>query len=491
MPKVTKIITGSVVVLGLWLASTAYVSSNTKSYLNEYITKSNRMHNANGIQMHIENFEKGFFSSTAKIKIDFMEPNLKKLIAQTWKLPIEVDYRIENGPLFFKETLGLGLSRIHSDVNLSDYVVKKESFQNIVKDDVHLSSTMSIDFLKNASFNLISNNIVAKVKGDEIYLSPLNIEGTMNIETFKGQIKMFVNSIVAENKQEVIKAKNIVFEADSKKLYDNGFYLGDFVISLDSLEVKDELLPFELKGAKIALNMNIDENKDKTINMKFKLKADAGDSTLPMAYASLSKVELSYALKGTKLEGILAFQDFTKNLQAKQQDLVSRLQLPTGELDMEVFSELEKMQVKTAEEMFVRIAGLLQKDSTNFNAEIKMTDKKSKTSNLKMNIAYVGDEVLGTSAKEIEEKFRKDFLNLLDIHFDVELEKGYINNLPEQFQQELAGQLNMGTTFGIVQENNNSFSFVVNYKGKRLMVNGRDRSELLQMLELGLKGKGL
>jgi uncharacterized protein YdgA (DUF945 family) len=268
--------------------------------------------------------------------------------------------------------------------------------------------------------------------------------------------------------------------------------LGDFVLSLGTVDMKDDLLPFELKGAKVALDINIDENKDETVNMKFNLHADVGESKLPTEYSSLNEVELSYALNGTKLEGLLAFQDFTKSLQAKQQDIMSRLQSPTtGELDMEVFAELETMQKETAEGMMVLLPGLLKKDSTNLNVEMKMIDKEAKSSNLKMNIGYVGDEPLPTSAKELEEKFTKELLSLVSIDFDVNLEKDYIHNLPLQFQQELARQLQMGAMFGVVKENNSSFSLNVNYKDKRLMLNGQDRSEMLQMLEMGLGGEEL
>jgi uncharacterized protein YdgA (DUF945 family) len=492
MAKVTKIIGAFAIVSALWLTGTVYISSNTKSYLDAYVKRTNNLYKANGMQISVENFEKGFFSSNAKMKIDFLEPTLRETISQTLKLPIEVDYSIENGPLFFKEGLGLGTSRIRTNVHLSNYVVDKEAFKKIFKEDIVLTSNTSMDFFKNAVFTAKTNNIVANLDGDEVYVSALKIEGIMNVETFQGQIKMFVDSVVAENKTEFIKAKEIVLEADIEKIYDNGFYLGDFRLSLGSIDMKDELLPFELKGAEIALDMNIDENKDETIDMKFKLDVDVGESKLPKDYSSLDRVEFSYALNGAKLEGLLAFQDFTKKLQAKQQDIMTRLQSPTtGELDMKVFAELETMQTQMAESMMVLMAGLLKKESTNLNVEMKMTDKKEKESNLKMNIAYVGDDRFPTTAKELQAKFKKELLNLLNLDFDVNIDKEYINNLPLEFQQELAAQLQMGMMFGIVQENNTSYSFNANYKAKQLMVNGKNRSEMLQMLEMSLLGQDL
>ena len=245
--------------------------------------------------------------------------------------------------------------------------------------------------------------------------------------------------------------------------------MGEVVFDIGSLTLKDKNLPLELSGAKVSLQMNIDKNEDETIDMKFKFFGDVGDSKLPQNYAALNKIELSYALKGTKLEGLLAFQDFTKSLQAKQQELLLKLSSSaTGELDMKALEELQTFQAQTKEDMILMMAGLLKKDSTSLFFETKMIDKEDKVSSLKMNIGYVGDEVLPSSGKALEEKFKKEFLNLLTLDFTIDLNKEYVANLPADLQQELLGQLQMGTMFGIVKDNNSSYGLDVNYKPKHL-----------------------
>jgi uncharacterized protein YdgA (DUF945 family) len=313
----------------------------------------------------------------------------------------------------------------------------------------------------------------------------------MNLDTFEGTMKMFVDSITTIADKDSIVLKSLVLDADITKFYDNGFYLGDFVLKLDSLCVKGDILPFELDGVKMLLAMNIDENKDKTIDMKFKLDADVGDSKLPKEYAYLNNIELSYALNGVTLEGLLAFQDFTKNIEKRQQKVLAKLtSAPNGELNMEALEELQKLQVQTQEDMMLVFAGLLKKDSTNFAFETKMIDKEAKESSIKLNIGYVGEDILPTTAKGLEEKFTKEFLDLLTLDLSISLNKEYMANLPEQLQQELAGQLQMGMMFGIVKDNNTSYTFDANYKPKELMVNGKNRTEMLQMLEMGLQGQG-
>ena len=487
MAKVSKVIIATLAgSAALWLGGTAYISSSTQPQLNNYVTKANSLYQANGMNLSVENFDKGFFSSTAKMKIDFTDSPFKEALAKTLKLPIVVDYKIENGPLFFKEGLGVGASRITTHLNLEDYVVDKEAFRKLFKEGVEVTSNSSVDFAKNASFVAKTNKILLNVEGDEVKISPVNIEGDMNIETFQGQMKMLVDAITTESGKGFFNAKDVALDADIKKFYDNGFYLGDFVFSFGSIDMKGEQLPFELKNAKVVLDMNIDENDDKTIDMNFKLDANVGESKLPMEYASLGEVALSYALNGAKLEGLLALQDYMKTLQAKQQDIMERLISPTtGELDKDVYAELENMQRDMQDKMTVLGAGLLKKDKTNLDLKIKMTDKKAKSSDLKLNVTYVGDENLPTSATALKAKFTKELLHLLAIDFDVELEKAYIKNLPPQFQQELAAQLQMGAMFGAVKENNNSYTLDLKYKKEQLMINGQDRSEMMKMIPKG------
>jgi uncharacterized protein YdgA (DUF945 family) len=488
MAKVSKVIIATLAgSAALWLGGTAYISSATQSELNHYVTKVNSLYQANGVKMSVEAFDKGFFTSRAKMKIDFTQTPLREALAQTLKLPMVVEYEIENGPLFFKEGLGVGASRITTHLNLEDYMVDKEAFHQLVKEGVEVTYQSSIDFAKNASFVAKTNKVVLNVEGDEVDISPVDIEGEMNIETFQGHMKMLTDAITTQSAQGIFNAKDIKLDADIKKFYENGFYLGDFVLSLGSVDMKGTQLPFELKEAKVVMRMNIEENDDKTIDMKFKIDADVGNSKLPMEYASLKKAEFSYALNGAKLEGLLALQDYVKKLQAKQQDIMQRIISPTtGEVDMDVYAELEQLEKRMDEEMTVLVAKLLKKDKTNLDLKIDMTDKKANKSDLKLNVTYVGDENLPTSAKALKEKFAKELLHLLAIDFHVELEKAYIQNLPPQFQQELAAQLQMGAMFGVVQENNDSYTLELRYKNDQLIINGQDRSEMMKMIPQGI-----
>lgn len=486
----TKIVGSLVAATVLWLGSTAYIGSNTESYLKHYVEKNNKLYAQQGVKLSIESFEKGFFASDAKIKIDVVEPSLKEALSGFLKLPLITKYSIENGPIFFKNGLGVGSSRIVNKIKLSNHVVDKEAFKKVVKEDVVLNSSTSVGFLNNADFSLQSNKIVAQVEEANIELSPLKMTGEMNLESFVGQFKMFADSLEIKSDKENLSAKSLLLDADITKFYDNGFYLGDFKFDIDEISTKGELLPFELKGAKASVGMNINQNEDKTIDMKFNMDANVGDTKLPAEYAALNKIKLVYALNGSTLEGVMAFQDYTKRLQSKQQALMVKLSNPNnGEVDMNTLAELEKFQTQSQEEMMLAIAGLLKKDKTNFVFKTTMIDNKDNESSFNVNVGYVGDEPLPTTAKALEAKFSKEFLNLLTLDLNVDLNKKYIANLPVELQEELMGQLQMGAMFGVVEDSNSSYNFQANYKPKTLMVNGKDRSEMLGLLEMGMSGQ--
>ena len=484
MSKSVKIIGSVVVASALWLGGTAYLSSNTQKHLERYVNQVNKIYEANGMKLSLEQFNKGFFSSEAKMSIDFSNPELKKMLEQNIKLPIETEYEIENGPLFFKNGLGVGLSRMSNHLNLNDYFVANSEIKKVLKRDIILDSITTIGFTKNATFDASTTEIELDVEGEKLKISPLQVEGNMNIESFVGEITMRSDSLLIGNDKEFVKSNDIHMDMKITEFFDNGFYLGDIALKAEDISTKGLDLPFEFEKAKMSMDIKISKNSDETVNMDMMIKGNSGSSKLPDAYAFLKQGEINYALHGMKLEGLLAFQDFTKKIQAKQADIMSRLiSSSTGEMDMAVYAELEAMQKETVNGMIALVPSILKKDSSALTFAIDLEDKASKKSTLAMNLGYIGKKELPKDVKELEAFFKKEFRNLFSLDVDVELEKDYIANLPMELQQGLAGELQMGAMMGIVKENNASYSFSAKVKPNKLMLNGEDRSAMLEMLD--------
>ena len=487
MSKSVKIISSVVAASALWLGGTAYLSSNTQKHLERYVNQVNKVYEANGMKMSLEQFNKGFFSSEAKMSIDFTNPELKKMLTQSIKLPIETEYEIENGPLFFKNGLGVGLSRMSNHVNLNDYFLESSEIQKVLKNDIILDSITTVGFTKNATFDASTTEIELDVEGEKLKISPLQFGGHMNIESFVGEITMQSDSMLIGDKEEFFRANDIYMEMKITEFFENGFYLGDMSLKAEDISTKGLDLPFEFEKAKMDIEMKMSKNSDETVNIDMMIKGNSGSSKLPDDYAFLKQGEINYALHGMKLEGLLAFQDFTKKIQAKQADIMSRLiSSETGEIDMAVYGELEAMQEETLSGMIALVPSILKKDSSAFTFAVDLEDKASKKSTLAMNLGYIGEKELPRDAKELEAFFKKELRNLFTLDAKIELEKDYIANLPMELQQALAGQLQMGTMMGIVKENNSSYSFSAELKPNKLMVNGEDRSAMLEMLEQGM-----
>lgn len=483
MTKVTKIVGSLLAFSAIWLGGTAYTSANTEAYLAKYIKKTNTLYEANGMQISVKKFEKGFFTSDATVVIDFNNPEMKKLLEANIKLPLETEYKIENGPIFFKNGLGFGLSRVVNDINFNDYLVEDSAFKKSLKNEIVLNSITTVGFTKDATFEASSSEIGVNLDNAMMTIAPFHIDGVMNVEDLTTQMKMVTDAISIEHEGEFLKAKDVKMDMAIDKFFDNGFYLGNFKFKAGDISTKGLDLPFAFDKAKLNFDVEINQNADDTVNIAFKFNGDAGESKLPDDYAFLKFASVNYALKGMKLDGLLAFQDLTKKIQEKQADIMSRLiSAETGEMDMKVFGELEAMQEETQNGMLSLIPSLLKKDSTAFTFDVNLEDKKHKKSTLAMNLGYVGDVNLSTDPKVLKETFSKELLNLVTLDMEVNLEKGYIANLPTTLQQELAGQLQMGAMMGIVKDNNSSFNFLAKVRPHSLMVNGEDRSAMLEML---------
>ncbi len=482
-----KVVVGLIGIVILWLVMTAYIASNTQEYFNRYLQRVNKLYEKQGVVFALKSFKSALFSSKATLKVDIDEPLLYQRVSKIIKLPLIVEYEIENGPLLFKHGIGMGLSRVRSHIDLHDHVVEVERFKKIFKKGIELESWVDIDFNKNAYFYATTNKIVANVENEKFELLPLRVNGRINLKSFESEMRIELKHIAIEAQDIEAVAQDTLLYVDIKKVYENGFYLGDVRVDIGSLTVKGKDLPFTLEKVKLSILMDIVENRDETIDMKFKLLVSLGNSKLPQAYASLDKIELEYALSGMKLEGVLAFQDFVKERQVRQEELFLKLiDADSGELNLQALEALEKLQDESQDKIFLLLAKMLKKAHTNLNFKMIMVDKKAKESHLKMDITYMGEEFFSTSREHVEERLQKELLELFHFNFDLQFDKAYIANLAPKFQQSLLAQLEMGVMLGMVKESNSSYIFEVDYEAESLMLNGKERLELLQILQMAL-----
>ena len=480
-----KILASVAVASALWVGATAYISGNTEKYLNDYVTKSNKIYAQNGMKMSLLSFEKGFLNSQAKVSLDFTDPKIKKELETILKLPIVMDYKIENGPLLFKNGLAVGASRIDSKIDVSELLVDKDEFKKMVKEDIVLDTTMLIDFQNHINYKAKSNQIVVESDQAKFTIAPLDVKGNMNGETLAGTMNMLTKSIHGEMGSDgEIKLDNVTLNADITKFFDNGFYLGDFDMGIEKLTLHNPNEPQEIKNAKVKVVMNLKQNGTDLVDTNFGLNLDLGDTQLPTEFNFIKTIAINYGLNGTQMNAWLAFQNTIKGVQKQQQESLNKIaKAKTQEEKMKIFQELSNTQKELQNKMAMLLSDFLVKDKTTFNLNANVNDGQGKAL---FDIKYIGDEQLPKTLEELEAKFQQELLNWITLNIDVKLDKSFANKLPQELQSQLA----MAMMTGMLQDNNSSYGLNATYEPNKLMVNGQDKSSMLMLLK-GLQAGGM
>jgi len=174
----------------LWLGTTAYISNNSETYLNDYVKNSNKIYSANGLKISLDSFEKGFLNSKASLSLDITDPTLKEELKEILKLPMHLNYEIENGPLLFKNGFSMGASRMTSSIKLSEILQESEALKKVLKEEIVFDNTMLIDFSQQMHLQSHSNEIVLQEDGDTFTIAPIEVISDMDIESLKGTFSL-------------------------------------------------------------------------------------------------------------------------------------------------------------------------------------------------------------------------------------------------------------------------------------------------------------
>lgn len=473
--KILASVVGAVV---LWAGVTAYISSNTEKRINDYLEKSNKIYANNGMKMSLISFEKGFVNSNAKVSLDFIDPEIKKELGEVFKLPIVMDYEIENGPILFKNGLALGASRIDSKVNINKLLVNQDELKKFVKEDIIFDTKMIIDFKNHLLYQGKSNQIALNGDSAKFTISPLEIEGDMNVETLAGTMKLITKSIQGEMGADgKMKLENVVLNANIKKFFENGFYIGNFDMKIGNLTLKNPNESQDIKNAKVKLVLDMNENGSDLIDTKLGLDLDVGDTKLPPELNFIKNITVNYGLNGTKIDAWLAFQDTIKEVQEKQKMIIGKLSSTKSDKEQQkALVALMNIQHKLEDKIVILLSDFLVKDKTTFDLKANINRGQGIGS---FDIKYIGDEKLPKTVEELALKLQKELLNWITLNIDIKLDKSLVNKLPK----ELQNQLSMAIMTGMLKDNNSSYGFNVNYIPKKLMINGEDKSGMLILLE--------
>ena len=486
MKKLLLIITAT---LALWAISTFIIGGQTKNQLENYIDKSNKIYINNGIQLKLVEYEKSFLNSKAKLEIDIIDPQTVKMLDKDYLLPLKIDYTIEHGPLFFQNGFGIGLSKIDNELLLSSIFKEdtKKEFLELVKGDINLKTEMVLAFSKKLHYNIKSDKDII-VNSDEktFYMTPLSINGTTNIDTFKGNgvVKIEKLNFKEENSSNGIELTNLLVNMSVDEIFKDSLLFGDFKFSVDKIIIKDDTNP---KFKKINISMDAEmANKrvsQTTMDSLFQGTINLANTQLEKEFKELESVHISMSMKELGIEGMSEFQKVAQNIQEKQSKLMSELKTQNSNEMQETVKKIRKLEENIVQEFIPVFNKLLIKDKTNISYELGINTKDKASSQASVQIGYQGDIEFKGSLEELTKKIKTKILSLININVDVTLNKKHLPIIPIPMLKQ---QLQMGVAQGFVKENNSSYSLNGYYKNRELMVNDNNLTStvlpLLMML---------
>ena len=474
--------------LALWAISTFIIGNQTQEHLQNYINKSNKIYANNGIQLKLSNYKKSFLNSTAQIEIDFLDPKLVKLLEKEYALPLKIDYTIEHGPLFFQNGLGIGLSKIDNELLVSSIFKEdtKKEFLSLVKGDINLKTEMVLSFSKKLNYTIKSDEVTVKKDKKTFHMSPFTVQGTSNIETFKGDgtVKITKLELKEDNSNNGIELSNLLAQMKIDEILKENLLFGDFKFSVEKVLITDDMNP-KFKKIDVSVDGEMSNKKvsQSTMNSSFRGTINLANTQLPKEFKELDNVQFNMEMKELGIEGMSKFQQVAQNIQKEQNNLINKLQTQKPEEMQATLKELSNMQEKIVTELIHTLNKLLIKDKTTISYGVNINTKDKQSTKAFVEAGYTGDIEFKGSIEELTEKIKAELLSLIKLKVNISLNK---KHLPLLSIPMLKQQIQMGVAQGFVKENNSSYVLDGYYKDRELIVNDNNLTStvlpLLMML---------
>jgi hypothetical protein len=490
-----KILTLAIITLALWATSTFFIGNQTKEALENYINKSNKLYATSGIELKLLDYNKSFLNSDAKVELSIIDPAILKLLGNSYTFPLKMDYKIEHGPLFFKNGFGFGLAKIKHHLLLSSIFKEdaRKEFLKLVKEDVNLKTDVIISFSKEANYKMLSDEVKLNLENKTFTMTPLSLTGKSNLESFKGTAFMQVHHIEIKEEKSTngIQIKKFTLDMDMKEFLENSLVFGDFGLSIENLIIKDDGNP-ELANIDISLQgkMRNERTSETLMNSIFEGDVDFKDTLLPNELKPLQKVYLKMNLDNLGIQGMLEFQKSAQTMQEEQSKLIAKIQEGSQKDREALFSQFGKIQEKMMNQIIHSLNSLLIKDKTTITYAFDVETKDKHKSQTMAKIGYTGDMKFEGTMEELSQKVQKQILSLISVNLDVNLNKNHLKLLPNA--QSFQPQIQMGVMQGFIKDNNSSYSINATYKNKELMVNDNNlTATILPFLMMATQAGGL
>lgn len=480
-----------ILVLG-WLGATAYISSAFKSEFEQYLQRVNTLYASQGVQYKAE-VESSLFSSDVKLEVNIDEERLGKAITDVYaefiKLPIKVAYKVEHGPIFYRDGLGIGFAKFTAQMKASEMLAEesKEELLKVIPEDVTLYLTEVLCFDKQLKIALHSSAVTVEENGAKVEIAPLTGSGVIDTETLLGSFGITLPKISLEREGINAVMTGTTLHMDMKDMLGGKYLLGDgqFKIAKISMEQKELSKPVEMD-----FTMDFKTGREEgdylmaEIAVQFnQVGLEQLDST---ANGIVEQVNFSMKLQGISMDALQKFEAVNQ----KQLEMTDTMYAMMTETDPDK-AEAALKRAETAQEEFMNatteaLKALLVKERTKVSATAEISKDNAKSS-MRLSLGYVG-EALNGSLEEMVAYLQAKPLEYLALDADLDFHEKHLalNPSPEAQQQAKMG-FDMAVMQGMMNFEKGVYSTKLEYKPKVLKINGQDKSqEILPMLEMSL-----
>ncbi|MDD3592619.1 MAG: DUF945 family protein [Sulfurovum sp.] len=480
-----------VLVLG-WLGATAYISSTFKDGVEQYIDRVNALYASQGMHYKAE-VESSFFTSDLKIEIDFDKERFGKIAADIYAdfitLPLTVEYKVEHGPIFYRDGLGIGFAKFTAQMKASEMLAQepKEKLLKAIPEDITLYLSEVLCFDKQLKIAMHSSAVAIEENGAKMEISPLNGRGMIDTQTLLGSFDITLPKISLEREGINAVMTGTTLQMDMKEILAGKYLLGDGAFRIAKISMTQE---------------GLSKSVEMDFAMDFKTEREVGDymmadiavqfnqeglEQLDTTTGGLAKqVNFSMKLQGISMDALQKFEAVNQ----KQLEMTDTMYGMMTETDPDK-AEAALQRAETAQEDFMKAAtealkALLVKERTKVSAAVDITKDDAKSS-LSLTVGYVGGTLNG-SLEEMVAYLQAKPLEYLALDADLDFNEKHLtlNPSPEAQQQAKMG-FDMAVMQGIMNFENGVYSTKLEYKPKVLKINGQDKSrEILPMLEMSL-----
>ena len=331
-----------------------------------------------------------------------------------------------------------------------------------------------------------SDDVTVKKDKKTFYMSPFIVEGTSDIESFKGDgtIKIAKLELKEDNSNNGLELTNLLVDMKIDEIFNESLLFGDFKFSVDKVIVKDEMNQ-NFKEINIALDGTMSNkrvSKD-TMNSYFTGAINLANTQLPKEFKELESVNISMKMKELGIEGMSEFQQVAQDMQKEQSNLIQKLQTQKPEEMEATFKELGDLEEKVVTKLIYTLNKLLVKDKTTISYGVNINTKDKQSSQAFLEVGYAGDIEFKGKIEELIRKMKAQLFSLINLKVNISLNKKHLPLLPIPMLKQ---QIQMGVAQGFVKENNSSYILDGYYKNRELMVNDNNLTStvlpLLMML---------